>query len=346
MEVCLAFQRAEELAKRGTMTEAKARQVINEIVERTTGETLCFNTTREWLETWLAGKTRARAKNTGLRYKLAINAFLDHLGAKADKTIAAVMMRDMLNFRDHRRDSGVSPRTANHDVEVVRSAFNSARKQGLITTNPAEAVEMLKVENEERVAFTAQQVSALIHAATDEWKGVILFGFYTGARLGDVTKMRWESIDLQTKLIRFTAQKTQKRVLIPLHPSLEAQLLKIPGVGRAYLFPSLANKITAGKAGLSRQFARIMKKAGIEAGNFNAVDEGQESKGKRIVPRLSFHSLRHSFNSVLANAGIPQEVRMKLTGHSSAEINKAYTHHEMKPLRAAINVIPGIEVTG
>src|SRR5437016_245597 len=65
MEVCLSFQRAEELAKRGTMTEAKARQVINEIVERTTGETLCFSTTREWLDTWLAGKTRVRSKNTG-----------------------------------------------------------------------------------------------------------------------------------------------------------------------------------------------------------------------------------------------------------------------------------------
>ena len=42
----------------------------------------------------------------------------------------------------------------------------------------------------------------------------------------------------------------------------------------------------------------------------------------------------------MANAGIAQEVRMKLTGHASVEMNKAYTHHDLEPLRAAVSVIP------
>lgn len=67
----------------------------------------------------------------------------------------------------------------------------------------------------------------------------------------------------------------------------------------------------------------------------------QGGKG-RTVRALTFHSLRHSFNSAMANAGIPQEVRMKLTGHSSAEMNKGYTHLDLDPLRAAVNVIPGL----
>ena len=57
---------------------------------------------------------------------------------------------------------------------------------------------------------------------------------------------------------------------------------------------------------------------------------------------LTFHSLRHSFNSAMANAGVSQEVRQRLTGHASAEMNKLYTHHELAPLRAAISAIPGI----
>ncbi len=64
--------------------------------------------------------------------------------------------------------------------------------------------------------------------------------------------------------------------------------------------------------------------------------------GLRSRASLTFHSLRHSFNSAMANAGVSQEIRMKLTGHSSAEMNKGYTHHELEPLRAAIAVIPGI----
>lgn len=44
----------------------------------------------------------------------------------------------------------------------------------------------------------------------------------------------------------------------------------------------------------------------------------------------------------MANAGIAQEVRQKLTGHSSAETNTIYTHHELEPLRAAVAAIPSL----
>ena len=45
----------------------------------------------------------------------------------------------------------------------------------------------------------------------------------------------------------------------------------------------------------------------------------------------------------MANAGVSQEVRMKLTGHLSADMNKGYTHPELEPLRAAVAVIPAIQ---
>jgi integrase len=65
----------------------------------------------------------------------------------------------------------------------------------------------------------------------------------------------------------------------------------------------------------------------------------QNIKG-RTIRSLSFHSLRHSFNSEMANAGVGEELRMKLTGHATREEHKKYTHHELAPLRAAINKIP------
>ena len=101
------------------------------------------------------------------------------------------------------------------------------------------------------------------------------------------------------------------------------------------MFPELAGKSTGGRHGLSGRFAAIMKKAGIEA------KRTQASRGRRLS-NLSFHSLRHSFNSVMANVGISQEIRQKLTGPTSAETNKIYTHHELEPLRLAVAAIPSI----
>ncbi|MEY2531902.1 MAG: hypothetical protein QOI96_1987 [Verrucomicrobiota bacterium] len=57
---------------------------------------------------------------------------------------------------------------------------------------------------------------------------------------------------------------------------------------------------------------------------------------------LTFHSLRHSFNSEMASAGVGEKLPMKLTGHATREQNKKYTHHELEPLRAAINRMPSI----
>ena len=176
---------------------------------------------------------------------------------------------------------------------------------------------------EERATFTSAQVSKLVRAADGDWRGAILLGYYTGARLGDVANMRWEAIDWRNKVIRFTPSKTKKPVTIPLHRDLERELLKNAGIGKAPMFPSLAGKGTGGKHGLSGRFAAIMEKARIEG-------KRTQASGGRTLSSLSFHSLRHSFNSAMANAGISQEIRQKLTGHASAETNKVYTHHELE----------------
>ena len=55
------------------------------------------------------------------------------------------------------------------------------------------------------------------------------------------------------------------------------------------------------------------------------VMEKREEKG-RNRNSLLFHSLRHSFNSAMANAGVSQEVRQGLTGHASKAVNPLHAH--------------------
>ena len=78
-----------------------------------------------------------------------------------------------------------------------------------------------------------------------------------------------------------------------------------------------------------------MRSAGLDPGTVKGM-------GKRQFSPLSFHSLRHSFNSALANAGVSQELRMKLTGHKTLEVNRRYTHHELAPLKRAVETLPSV----
>jgi len=90
---------------------------------------------------------------------------------------------------------------------------------------------------------------------------------------------------------------------------------------------------------LSMAFKRIMERAGIQG----RILRERNGEG-RSQSSLSFHSLRHSFNSALANAGVDQEIRQALTGHASAAMNEIYTHRQLEPLRAAIAGLPAVKV--
>jgi len=120
--------------------------------------------------------------------------------------------------------------------------------------------------------------------------------------------------------------------------ALEEYLLSGPtsGAPNAPVFPELYGKPGSGKSDLSMAFKRIVAKAAIDAG---VIRERSGAAG-RSVSALSFHSLRHSFHSALANAGGSQELRQKLTGHASADMNIIYTHHELETIRRAIKTLP------
>jgi integrase len=130
----------------------------------------------------------------------------------------------------------------------------------------------------------------------------------------------WRDIDLAEKTITFVQRKTGSSVQVPIHQDLYDYLVGLPRSDspKRPVFPKLFNKPGAGKSGLSMAFKRLMERAGIDDG----VARKKDGKLGRNVSRLSFHSLRHSFNSAMANADVPLEISQKLTGHASQDMNK------------------------
>jgi integrase len=310
-EVCLGIERAESHAKNGTLIERQAKKIIGEILERTTGEPLHNYKVSDWLTHWLDMKEQVRSGKTIDRYRQVIRDFTTSIGNRASLALGHITPRDILAYRNSIIAANKTARTANLSVKVVSAAFNAALRQHIIESNPATALESLPIKAQEKGTFTPAQVSKLLRAAEGDWRAAILLGYCTGARLGDVANMRWDAVDWRNKVVRFTPSKTKRSVTIPLHPQLERELLKRAGIGKATMFPELAGKGTGGRHGLSGRFAAIMEKAGIEA-------KRTQTGGARTLSNLSYHSLRHSFNSAMANAGLGQ----RLTGHTSAETKR------------------------
>jgi len=47
------------------------------------------------------------------------------------------------------------------------------------------------------MSFTLPELRSLLAVANDEWKSLILFGLYTGQRLGDLARLTWQNVDLE-----------------------------------------------------------------------------------------------------------------------------------------------------
>ncbi|MFA7343769.1 MAG: hypothetical protein WC003_05640 [Terrimicrobiaceae bacterium] len=147
---------AEKLAREERLTESRARKLIAEIVERTTGERLNFFTVRGWFEDWIAGKKISKADATGVRYSNAVTLFLESLGDRADKNIETLRPADITRFFKAEREKGKSLMTCVLNVKVVKMALRSATKMAGLKQNPADGFEMPKEEGEsvDREVFT------------------------------------------------------------------------------------------------------------------------------------------------------------------------------------------------
>ncbi|HZM02199.1 MAG TPA: site-specific integrase [Candidatus Saccharimonadales bacterium] len=335
LEIALELERVERQARAGTVTTNQLRKVLNDVSVKVNGDTLTTPPVEEYLADWLKSIAARNAPATLERYRNTVKLFVASLNGRAKKPVTSVTPKDIEDFLTWRLNTGVAPKTAIVDLKTLNTAFRRAEAFGTILKNPVAAIRPPKCESSERDVFTSEEAKRLVEAAPSlEWQTLILLGYFVGARLGDCVSMKWENVNPEHGAIIYVQQKTGKKVIVPMHFHVIEHLKYLSTFGTAgFLCPKLASKGSGGKHGLSEGFKRIVKKAGIDPMTV-------KGKGTRNFTKRTFHSLRHSFNSALANAGVAEEIRMKLTGHSSKAMNDRYTHLQVAALKNAVTSLP------
>jgi integrase len=335
MQIAAEYERAEKQARQGLLITTQLRKVLSDVSEKVNGDSLQVDSVEVYFQKWLEGIAVRNAPATLERYRNSVKWFLEVLQGKAQKPIFAVVPQDVENFLKARLKSGLANKTVVLDLKAIKSAFQQAVNYGTIPINPVAAVRLPKVDSMERAVFTHDEVQQLIKAAPSlDWQTLIILGYFTGARLSDCARMTWDNVLADEGAITYRQQKTGKVLKVPMHFNLLQHLHQKATFGTTgFLCPKLAAKISGGNHGLSEGFNRIVLKAGLDPMTV-------KGRGKRKFSRRTFHSLRHTFNSTMANAGVSDELRMLLTGHQSKDMNKIYTHLQMATLQKAVNAVP------
>jgi len=338
-----------EEATRKQMTARQMQNVIADLYGKIVGSPLRFETVRHYFMSWLDRKKPETAATTFVFYEAKSRRFLNWLGARADEEIVRVSQADVLAYRKTELER-VSAATVNHEIKFLRMVFKSAKEDGLLAENPAEAIKNAKrIAPRIRRAFTLPELQRVLAVADSEWKSLILFGLYTGQRLGDLARLTWQNVDLERDEIRFVTSKTARQQIIPLATPLRKHVETLPAGDdpKQPLHPRAFASVTkSGKVGtLSRQFYELMVNAGLAAAKPHRRAEHEPGRdGRHSTSEISFHALRHTATSLMKNAGISPAIVQDIIGHESAVISAHYTHIDEAAKRSALGSLPDISV--
>ena len=244
-----------------------------------------------------------------------------------------------------------SASTYNNRLCVLREIHRNIMEKAAAKSNPWEGFPLRADDSHSRRELTIEELARIVDMANREgqdWRTLFGIAMYTGMRLGDCCKLTWSEVDIVRSIIQKVPEKTKKYrkgrpVTIPIHKVLADLLMQIPVEQRTgYVLPVIGEKAASGPNGMGwihHRINKIFKNAGIV---MSVTVEGRKHK----VPEASFHSLRHTFVSMSANAGVPLHIVQAIVGHESTAMTRHYYHENAAALAQAVEAIPSISETG
>ena len=241
---------------------------------------------------------------------------------------------------------GVCNATRNQAIAHLRMMWRILIEDGVakIPANVWDGIKKRREVHTRRRELTVEELGRVVTRLKGEMRVLFAVGIYTGLRLGDCSMLEWGQVDLVRGFIslipRKTARKNGRSVTIPIHPVLMNILLETgDGERKGYVMPECAGLYQRQPKALSERVKRIFRSAGIET-----ATTGQDGPRKRAL--VSFHSLRHTFVSMSANAGVPLAVVQSIVGHATAEMTRHYYHESQGALVAAVAALPDVVKPG
>ena len=237
---------------------------------------------------------------------------------------------------------GFAPRTYNGHVLFLRGMFRTLSTEAGIERNPWEQVGTVEKETETKRPLTAGELATICRRATGDMRYWIALGIFTGLRLVDVITLRWAEVDLAGGVIRRVPAKVSRRnraIPVPITPALSVMLQQLRAAAAPddeYLFPEAVIRYRRDRGSITGQIQSFFNDCGIATTEAAKAD----SPRRRVIVRAGFHSLRHSFVSLLAASGTPLSVVQELVGHGSPSMTQHYMHADPEQKRLAVASLP------
>ena len=208
----------------------------------------------------------------------------------------------------HQRERGVAHNTRVSRLRMLRAVVNEALSRELMSQDPFRRMKMEGMEAKKGYLTSRQlrQLEQMQFSGKEERaRDLFLVGCYTGLRFSDIRTLRQTDIGADGWLRKRT-QKTGAEVSIPIGDLFDGRML---GLIEKY----------------KGDIGRLCSKAPPNS-DVNRTLKPLLAKVK-AQERVTFHSSRHTFATLLSERGLSPETIQHLLGHASAQTTQIYNEH-------------------
>lgn len=202
--------------------------------------------------------------------------------------------------------------TANRYVALISSILYAAEREWAWGSR-APTLRRYPEPKDEQRWLTVQEWKRLSLELPSHLRLAATFSISTGLRESKVFGLKWSAVDLMRCSLNFTGTENKLGNSIPLN----ATAIRVLTESRSLAAVSLEHVFLYNGHPIQQHGPRAWRSA------FERAE----------IEYMKWHGLRGTFNSWLAQAGVPREIRMRLVGHTTGEIHDRYTHLAVEHLR-------------
>jgi integrase len=232
---------------------------------------------------------------------------------------------------------GLSPRSLQLSVGILKAATSWATKNGMLGRDPLVGVDRPSAKSKAMSAWTIEEARQFIASTANDRLAVAWALLLTrGLRRGELCGLRWDAVDLEGGRLAIT----RTRVVVD-GEAIDSEPKTAAGVRSVPLDPDLVAMLR--KHQVRQGAEKLAAGSAYESGNYVVADElGRPYHPNAVsdrfdvligkvegLRRIRLHDTRHTAASLMLASGVPVKVVQEMLGHSSPTITLSIYAHTL-----------------
>jgi integrase len=214
----------------------------------------------------------------------------------------------MEEYRESRKAQGVADATVNRELSIMRTAYHNGRKRTPPKVQVVPYFPMVKETTVRKGFVSDAQYVTLRDALPQDLKALFVCDYVTGIRRSELLAITWPQVDFEARRITLEKgeTKTDDARWVPMLEDMYQLLWAAYQEGQEKWPES----------------PWVFNRAGVQIKDFRGSWSAACKKAQ--VPDLRLHDLRRTAVRNMRRAGVPQVVRMKISGHKTDSMERRY----------------------